>query len=89
MTAKWNPPQTAPKDGSPIIGDFGYPWPLFASWNQYDEQWITAVLQACPMVNDTNDSYFENEPQADKELLRWVPMPKLPPRKKHTGLTNR
>jgi len=52
---KWKLPETAPKDGTVILGDFGYPWPLVAVWNSYDEKWVTVSLQAQEMPSEMID----------------------------------
>lgn len=74
---EWLTPKTAPKDGSIIIGDFGYPWPLLAIWNGYDEKWSTVSLNAQVMEGDKIDYWFENEPATMDELKCWMPLPKL------------
>jgi len=76
-TDHWRSPETAPKDGTQIIGDFGWPWPLPALWDEYDEEWVVCVLQCCPMVDGPNNSYFETDTEPDKALRRWLPMPNL------------
>ena len=72
----WNDPKTAPKDGTLILADVGFPWPVAAVWNSHDDKWVYATLQACEMANNTLDVYFENEQES--EIRGWLPMPKLP-----------
>jgi hypothetical protein len=74
---KWKTPETAPKDGTVILGDFGYPWPLVAVWNDIDKKWVTVSLQAQEMPSDMIDYWFENEQATMDELKYWMPLPKL------------
>jgi hypothetical protein len=74
----WRSPETAPRNGTQIIGDFGWPWPLPCAWDEYDEEWVVCVLQCCPMVDGSNNTYFETDIEREKNLLRWMPMPVLP-----------
>lgn len=77
LSPLWHPPETAPKDGNPFLGDFGYPWPLPALWDEHGEAWTYATVQACPMTDGTINSYFENESEPFAALKRWRPMPPL------------
>lgn len=71
-----NPPNTAPKDGSIILGNFGYPWFLPAAWNDYDGKWATCAIQACPMEPDAKtDIWWENEAEDHNSLKGWLPFP--------------
>jgi hypothetical protein len=74
----WSPPDTAPRNGTLILGDFGWPWPLLAVWDEYDEQWVTATLQAGPMENGKKNSYLETDTEKGSALKRWTPLPLLP-----------
>lgn len=71
-----NPPETAPRDGTMILGDFGWPWLVLAAWNAHDEQWVLALMQACPMTSGKIDVWFENERETADSLLAWVAIPK-------------
>jgi hypothetical protein len=72
------PPETAPLDGSPILGDFGWPWANFALWDEYDEQWCIAMLQASPMADGPMNSWIETDTEKRASLKRWMPLPSLP-----------
>jgi hypothetical protein len=74
----WFSPDKAPRDGTQILGDFGWPWPSLAAWDEYGESWCTMMLQCCPMENGKYNYYFEMETEDDKSLKRWIPLPKLP-----------
>lgn len=73
----WQSPDTAPKDGTPILGDFGWPWPVFAVWDQYDEQWVVATVQRNPMEDGPDNSWIETDTEGAKDLKKWQPLPKL------------
>jgi hypothetical protein len=60
---------SAPKVGSSA---------LLAVWDEYDEQWVTATLQACPMENGKKNSYLETDTEKGSALKRWTPLPLLP-----------
>ena len=73
----WRPAKTAPRDGTPILADMGYPWPLFAVFDPHDEHWVYATVQACPMEGGKHNFYLEMETDKPGELKRWMPLPKL------------
>jgi hypothetical protein len=73
----WRLPETAPKDGTIILADFGWPWPFVAVWNNYDEKWSTVALNAQTMYNKKMDFWFENEQEPTECLKYWMPLPKL------------
>ena len=78
FSAGWLPPETAPLDGTPILGDFGWPWANFALWDEYDEQWCIATLQASPMADGPTNSWIETDTEKRGSLKRWMPLPSLP-----------
>jgi len=73
----WSPPEKAPKDGTQILGDFGYPWPQLAAWNTHDEKWATVSMMAQGMKKGTTDIWFETELEDSKQLKRWMPLPNV------------
>ena len=81
---KWNPPESAPKDGNPILADVCLPWAVVAVWNTYEHKWTYASLQACEMHDNTLDTYFENEQEST--IKGWLPMPELPSSKAWRGV---
>jgi hypothetical protein len=78
LLIRWLPPETAPLNGTLILGDFGWPWANFAVWDEYDEHWCISNLQACPMANGRINSYIETDTEKLASLKRWMPLPKLP-----------
>jgi predicted HAD superfamily Cof-like phosphohydrolase len=73
----WQSPETAPRDGTQFLGDFGWPWPCPAVWNAINGDWVIAVLQAGD-VDGKPDYYFETDSERPHNLKRWLPMPELP-----------
>ena len=74
---KWQPSDTAPKDGTMIIADFGWHQPSLAVWNDIDKNWVTATLNTQEMPDEKIDYWFENERVAFYDLEYWMPLPKL------------
>lgn len=64
-TAKWLPPESAPLDGTPILGDFGWPCAIYAIWDEYDEEWCIATIHSMPIKENS------------LTLKRWMPLPSL------------
>ena len=75
---QWRPPETAPRDMTVFLGDFGYPWPMAVVWNPVSEQFCAAELQIDMYEGKYEDSYFQNEYLPAHELRRWMPLPDLP-----------
>ncbi|MEZ5480153.1 MAG: hypothetical protein R3E95_22535 [Thiolinea sp.] len=72
------PPDTAPRDGTVILGHFGYPWLLATVWNEAVDQWAVAELQADLYEGQWNDRYFNTEHWPPDKLLGWVELPEVP-----------
>lgn len=77
MKKPWRSPETAPKDGTAILADFGWPWPVYAVWDEYDEQWIAATVQRCEMRDGPDNTWLEMETERPQDLKKWMPLPKL------------
>lgn len=75
MKSKLNPPETAPKDGKVIHGDFGYPWLIPAVWNEYDGKWAVCTIQSCSTENGKIETYWETDQENHSSLIGWMPMP--------------
>ena len=72
---QWQPPETAPKDGSTFLADVGYPWAMVCAWNAAISQWIYAEYQVNMVDGEWNDPYFETEYEYD--IKAWMPLPKI------------
>jgi len=73
----WLPPESAPLDGTLILGDFGWPWAIPAVWDTYDEHWVVATVQASPMADGPMNYWLETDTENKTQLKRWMPIPSL------------
>ena len=73
LSELWQPAETAPHDGNPILVDAGYPWPLVCVWNHVENAWICAELNVGMFNGEWNDTYFEYEKR--KTIKAWIPLP--------------
>lgn len=71
-------PLDAPRDGTFILGAFGWPWLVPAVWNSYDQEWVVCHMQAQPMANGLDDRWLEMEREKALALTGWLPVPPLP-----------
>ncbi len=65
--------EDAPKDGTSILGDFGWPWWTPCAWCARSGKWAVTNIQA---EEFGGDCWWETD--VDGELRGWVPMPKMP-----------
>ena len=75
MAKRWKSPKSAPRDGTLVLLNIGYPWAVSGVWDDYDGQWAYASLQCCPMKDGKMNSYLECEYANDDELRGWMPLP--------------
>lgn len=71
----WQPPATAPKDGTVFLGDMGWPWVSCVMWNGRD-RWCYVIPHTAPF-NGAEDHYFEQDWEPERALKKWMPMPAL------------
>ena len=76
-TPNWQPPETAPRDGTVFLADFGWPWAVAAAWSSESVNWACAMPAAEYFGDGCVDRYFENEREDADSLRRWMPMPEL------------
>jgi len=69
---------TAPRDGSSILGAFGWPFLIPAAWNEHDERWTVCTMQAQQMDSGKTDVWWETDWEHPTALLGWLPIPLLP-----------
>ena len=74
-----NPPATAPRDLTPFLGHFGYPWLLMTMWNPVSGNWAVATVQVGMYEGEYNDTYFETDQETPASLLGWLPIPSAQP----------
>jgi hypothetical protein len=70
-------PLEAPRDGTFIMGAFGWPWLVPAVWNSYDQEWMVCHMQAQEMDNGLNYRWLEMEREKALSLTGWLPVPPL------------
>jgi hypothetical protein len=71
-------PLEAPRDGTFILGAFGWPWLVPAVWNSYDQEWVVCHMQSQEMDNGLNYRWLEMEREKALSLTGWLPVPSLP-----------
>ena len=77
--ARWETARdTAPRDRTPFIGHFGWPWLLLTMWNPPSENWACATVQIGLYQGEWNDTYFETDHETADSLLGWLPLPTPP-----------
>jgi len=67
----------APKDGSIILGAFGWPWLLPAVWCEFSQEWVT-ITKTSEALHQTISRGWEMGCEKHSALLGWLPMPELP-----------
>ena len=77
-TQTWRQPDSAPLDGTMILGDFGWSFAIPAVWDPYGEQWVVVTVQGSPMKNGPDNYWLETDTEKQVDLKRWLPIPKLP-----------
>ena len=71
----WLPAASAPKNGSPFLADFGYPWPSICSWSEANKQWAVADFNIGMLEGQWIDPYFETDWEKPEALLGWMMTP--------------
>ncbi len=80
-------PESAPQDGTMILGDFGYHSLVVAVWSPYHEEWAIANLMGINWDNtDHTELHFETEYHAHDELVGWLPYPTVKGIEEELGL---
>lgn len=77
---EWLPPESAPRDGTPFLGDFGWPWACFAVWDEHDQHWCIATVQRSPMETGPDNTWLECDTEDPPNLRQWHPLPNIPRR---------
>ena len=72
----WLSAETAPKDGTVILADIGYPWAIPAVWNDVSDDWAVAVPGECEVKTGV-DRYFECDYEGACELKAWQALPEI------------
>ena len=70
-------PADAPRDGTVILGAFGWPWLLPAMWCAYSETWVTANVVS-ERIHGKKSAGWENGTENHSSMTGWIPMPELP-----------
>lgn len=68
-------PSDAPKDGTVILGHFGWPHFVPAFWCRHLEEWVTAQPEGCA---PGEMQLFESDTEIHARLRGWIPMPNIP-----------
>ncbi|MGL6348250.1 MAG: hypothetical protein ACRC2U_00010 [Aeromonas sp.] len=75
----WHPPETAPRDGTVIIGDFGWSWASTAIWDATLEAWAIAQLT---LRRSDESPDWETDTERDSSLQGWQYFPEIPQKPK-------
>lgn len=75
ITTPWRSPDTAPRDMTYIIGDFGMPWSMVACWSPALDKWCCAEPHVDMYEGEYTDPSYQNEYLPHSELRGWMPMP--------------
>ena len=78
----WLPASSAPK-GPLILADFGWPWPVMATWSEMSGKWAAVSVQ-----RTSEDAWFESETELSSDLRRWMPWPSFPNKQVSNGHQN-
>lgn len=73
-------PETAPKDGTQILADFGWPWLMPAAWCHCDERWAVATFQgsvSAEFPDRLHDLWWETDQENHKDMKGWIPFPQM------------
>jgi len=69
---KWKSPESAPKDGNPILADVGYPWAVVAAKPDHHIRYARAwMLRQSDGMTTTAKLACEREMDAAQELFTW------------------
>lgn len=70
----------APRDGTMILGDFGWPWMVPASWDADSERWAVAMWNASALheQQEITETWWESDHEQRGSLRGWMPFPKIP-----------
>jgi hypothetical protein len=74
----WQLPESAPRNGSIIIADFGWAWPIPAMWDPYMQCWRVVSVAVLQTPENPDSYWFEVDSEDNSQLERWMPMPALP-----------
>jgi len=78
---KLNPPETAPRDGSTFLADFG--WQALSStfWNDFKKRWRVAVAYPRLRIRKGEvigaEYRYVNLNIYEREMVGWLPMPQI------------
>jgi hypothetical protein len=73
-------PDDAPKDGTMLLGSFGWPWMVPASWDAASRTWSVAMWNATslPKLQTITETWWESDSEQDRSLKGWIPFPAIP-----------
>lgn len=86
---------TPPPKTGPFLADIGYPWPVMATWNQCQQEFVHASLQVNMVDGESdlscgeyNDPYWENDYEKESEVIAWQSLPQIVSPKYSIALVN-
>lgn len=72
---KWLDIESAPRDGTNVLLDIGFPWPVIGFFDEIHSNWVYSQLQ-CSNFDGDCDFYFETEWQKIDPKF-WMPLPEI------------
>ena len=67
---------TPPKDKT-FLADIGYPYYVYAHYNEAMGYFVYAELQVDMYKTSWNDTYFQTDSFKEEELKGWIEMPEV------------
>lgn len=75
---KWFSPNSAPKNGTMILGDFGVPWAIPCVYDPSEKMWSTVEVKKGVTIYEPVVYWLSTSNISKQRLKRWTRIPTLP-----------